>query len=230
MIINLFTELTAQSGYTPQTAGTWAKVSGPGPSAPGTYNGTIDFTGTTTGNTIYTYTVTQDTCTEVATVTVQWTLSGVRANDECGTIYTAILGGVPSSESILDERFDGLCPALAPSTPSDDPPSSWGSATFDDLWYRVNAPTYKGAYTMNVQIDGTPYGVDGVYSPVVALYTSCDVADLITASTPLPSGQSSTCITSLLGTGTPAFIYIRVGRSQASIGGYRFDLIITTYE
>lgn len=226
----LWDELVAQSGYTPQTTGTWTKTSGPGPSAPGTYNGSISFTGTATGTSVYTYTVTGVGCNDTGTVTVTYTNLGARINDECGVSFTAVISGVPSTETISDERFDGVCPEFPPATPSADKPTSWGSGTFDDLWYRVNAPSHKGAYTMSVQIDGTPYGVQGVTSPAIALYDGCDPADLLTANTPLPSGQTGTCTTGLSGSGSPAYIYIRVGRNQASTGGYRFDIIITTFE
>lgn len=228
MIINLFTELTAQSGYTPQASGTWAKVSGPGPSAPGTYNGTIDFTGTTTGNTIYTYTVTQDTCTDIATVTVQWTLTGARVNDECAGVITILVTSVGGVVSLQDQRFDGLCPTYPAATPSDDPPSNWGSITVDDLWYRVPAPANKGDYTMIIEIDGSPYSTDGVFSPLIAAYSSCDVADLLEANVPTANYNAAIGF-SVLDSPTYPYYYIRVGRDQASTGGYRFDINISTF-
>lgn len=228
-MINLWDALVTQSGYTPQTTGVWAKVSGPGPSAPGTYNGSIDFEGTGSGTTVYTYTV-SGTCNMVGQVSVQYSETGVRINDECGPSFTAVISAVPSFETIADERFDGSCPSFAASTPSDDPPVSWGAATYDDLWYRVNTVSHKGTYTMTIQIDGAPYGVQGVTSPAIAIYESCDVADLLSANTPLPSGQSATVSTGLSSSGNPPYIYIRVGRNQASTGGTRFDVNITTFE
>ena len=228
MIINLFTELAAQSGYTPQTGGTWAKVSGPGPSAPGTYNGTVNFTGTTTGNTIYTYTVTQDTCTDIATVTVQWANTGVRVNDECTGVITILVTTIGGVVSIQDQRFDGVCPTFPASTPSNDPPSNWGAGTFDDLWYRIPVPPNKDDYTMIIEIDGLPYGSDGVFSPLIAAYTSCDVADLEESNVPTV-GQNAAIAFTISDPHPVPYYYIRVGRNTTSTGGYRFDINISTF-
>ncbi len=228
MIINLFTELAAQSGYTPQTTGTWAKLSGPGPSAPGTYNGKVNFTGTTTGTTVYSYSVTQDTCDVTGLVTVNWTNTGARVNDECSGAINILVTTVGGVVSLQDQRFDGLCPTYPAATPSDDPPANWGSITVDDLWYRIPVPPNKDDYTMIIEIDGLPYGSDGVFSPLIAAYTSCDVADLVEANVPTANANAAIAF-SISDPHPDPFYYIRVGRNQASTNGYRFDINISTF-
>ena len=221
MTVNLWSQLVAQSGFTPQATGTWTRVSVAGPQPPATYNANISFANVATGSYIYRYTVTNGSCTSTADVTVVWTQIAARANDEC-------LGALPLPLPFTYERgffqtdgltFAGQCPNFAQATASANAPAQWGAGTFVDLWYVVALPPHDQDYQFSVTIDGQQYGQQGVISPRIAVYTNCNT--LLSAASPV-SGQNTNITQTIT---TPQTLYIRVGRTSTSPSN--FSIIIS---
>lgn len=142
------------------TTGTWSKVSGPGPAAPGTYNGTIDFAMTSNGVSVYRYTVTSGLVTTTADVTVTWNPDlQVRPNDTC-TTATVIPGTNSAVFSILypDSNAQSCELGLLPPTDSGETePANWIYTPYSgDLWYQFTVPALANAYTVYVSALGSP--------------------------------------------------------------------------
>lgn len=231
MIVNLWNELVAQSGFTPSTTGTWTLALGVGPAAPATYNGNIDFTSTSPGVFLYQYTVessVDEKCAHTANVAVNWSGTGLRANDECAGATLIQLTSTDTTLSFPD-TFASNCPFFAAATESDDLPTLWGT-NVDDLWYLVQWPSMApDGGTVLIDVTGQPYGLDGVFSPLVASYSDCELED---AETFGPSNQVTSFQLQLPidGTTGPTSTLVRVGRQQNSTAGFRFDLRIQTIQ
>lgn len=191
MTVNLWSQLVAQSGFTPQATGTWTRVSATGPQPPATYNGNISFANVATGSYIYRYSVTNGLCTSTADVTVVWTQIAPRPNDNCLNALQILmpLNYVSGTYQSDGNSISGQCPNKPSATSSANPPPQWGVATVYDLWYRVDlpAPTPPDqSYQFTVFVDGQQYGLAGIESPRLAIYSDCNT--LLDAPSPI-SGQ-----------------------------------------
>ena len=229
MMINLWNNLVAQSGFTPLTTGTWSFEGGPTTiQPPSTYNQSISFTGALTGTYEYQYLVTNGLCTSKASVFVLWTNTGLRANDECaGRLLLPIPSSYTNAANMGIIQFDNLtfagqCPNFAPATVSASPPAQWGATPVRDLWYRIVPPAHIDNYQLDITISGQNYGQQGVVSPRIATYTSCNT--LQEAAIPL-SGQTSTISQTINVSSLPTEIIIRVGCIATSAPN--FSLIIS---
>lgn len=198
------------------TGGTWTKISGPGPAAPGSYNGTMNFTGTTDGESVYEYEVTASTCTHTTQLTYNSITPDPRTNETCATAQV-IFGSFESHYN--DERCPGLA---APTNSGVAAPTGW-SGTEPDIWYRFYIPTTASNTDYEVVIDGSPYS-DGIKQPMIAAYSGT-CGGLIEEDSSTGSGNSATINFSVLGAATPELIYIRIASTVANAG--QFDLIIT---
>lgn len=221
-MINLWSQLVAQSGFTPQATGTWTRVSTSGPQAPASYNADISFANVASGTYIYRYTVANGPCTSEADVTVVWTLIPARANDECINALPLPLpftyeGGFYQTDNLT---FGGQCPNYAAATASANAPAQWGAGTFVDLWYSVALPPHDQDYQFSVTIDGQQYGQGGVISPRIALYSACNT--LLEAATPV-SGQNTNITRTIT---APQTLIIRVGRTSTSPNNFSIIIII----
>ncbi len=221
MIVNLWSQLVAQSGFTPQATGTWTRVSATGPQPPATYNANISFANVASNSYIYRYTVTNGLCTSTADVTVVWTQVAPRSNDNCTSALpismplTYVSGTYQSDGNSLA----GQCPNKPSATASASPPAQWGAGTFYDLWYVISLPLHSETYQLSVSIDGQQYGQGGIVEPRVALYSSCNT---LLAAAPAVPGQVATITQTI---SNAQNIYIRVGGS--AISPSNFSIIIS---
>lgn len=204
------------------------------PAAPGTYNGTLNFTGVAPGSYTYTATVSvtvgSDTCEHVVDITYDLTQHLPVVNDDCvdasvmlfpyGACFTL------EQETILEE-----CPGIdqADFDSSIAKPAAWGSFTYNaDVWYKFsydpsNNPGGVAPINMAINVDGSPYGAEGIQYPALAIYSDCDASDLVIAS--VSNTQSKTI--NLTGIFASSFTYyIRVSAPQGNEG--KFDISITT--
>lgn len=197
------------------TGGTWTKVSGPGPSAPLTYNDSIDFTGTSDGITIYEYEVTSSTCTHTALVQYVSTTPLDRINDDCSgasTLYT--------STQVLynDERCPGL---VAPTNSGVTLPTTWPSLE-PDLWYKFYIPTSTVNLAYEIIVDGSIYS-DGIQQPMIAVYDgTCGALNELDSN--VGAYKTASVSFTVLSASTPEIIYLRVASTTANAG--QFDIIV----
>lgn len=222
VITNLYNDILTGAR---NTGGTWLKVTGPGPAAPGTYNGDIDFDGTTEGRTIYSYTVVSGACSDISYATVDYYIKKVRSNNECaGAINVLGFGGPGLSAGIRAETLADECPGpMVPTAGLDPIPVAWGAGSFSgDVWYRVNAPSSLTPYGVYITADGNDYP-DGVITPVIAAYTgTCASLVLENAERSLNNGQASVFVS--VPASTVLTIYVRVACVQGTEG--KFSLVV----
>lgn len=222
MTVNLWSQLVAQSGFTPQTTGTWTRVSATGPQPPATYNANITFANVASGSYIYRYTVTNGLCTSTADVTVVWSLLQPRPNDDCLNALPLPLpinyvSGLYTTDNLT---LRSQCPNFAAATASANPPAQWGAVTVYDLWYKIDLPSPPDvSYLLSVTIDGQQYGVAGIEVPRIALYSDCNT---LISTLPPVTGQYITLTRVITSAQT---IYIRVGGTDTNKSN--FSLIIS---
>ena len=197
-------------------SGTWTKISGPGPAAPGAYNGTMNFTGTTDGESVYEYEVTSGSCTHTTSITYNSITPDTRVNDDCaGSLTITNL----SSQLYNDER----CPGLAAPTDSGvTTPAMW-PASEPDIWFRYFVNTSTTDVDLEFRIDSSSYS-DGIHQPMLAVYTGTCGALVEEDSVVGTSSVAINNVTIPLAS-TPETIYIRVASIPATAG--QFDIIIT---
>lgn len=223
----LFNSLTG----TATTGGSWSFISGPmgAPSPPVDYDDDVDFSSAPDGTYVYRYTVTVGDCTTMSEVTVIVGSVNNAQNDDCTvatnitTHFTFATTAIPSGTTVLNSAelwTQGCEKDIA--TLSDDSP--WSLAT-SDIWYKVPLPILSPAQDYNVGVQVTSaFFLNGLLQPSLALYTGNDCDNL----TLIDQSESSTSSVSLVAfiTGSPTFLYIRVGARGTNEG--LFDIIITT--
>lgn len=156
-----------------ETGGTWVQISIPsgatGPAAPGTYNGSIDFTGEPTGAYIYEYTVGVAT----ARVTVNWTVTPDRNYTSCADAYYINSGQQPPFTYVVEDDSREICGSASISTDQETPiPSKWAYGPYSgDLWYFFIAQAKNTSYTINFTVDGTQYGSESIGGPAIEVFT-----------------------------------------------------------
>lgn len=172
MTFVLYDQLTGAT-----TGGTWIFDSGPTlhPAPPGTYNGSIDFSGYASGVYVYKYTVGGTS----SFVTVTWSGDGSpRLNEFCNGAYS--LGGFntsPFNSSTVADDSRGPCDTgLAPPIISTRPnPNSWSQASVTysgDLWYKATVPSCSLGYTVNVTVSAVGYA-NPAKGIALEVYTAC---------------------------------------------------------
>ena len=165
------------------SGGTWTFISGPAgnPAAPGTWNGTLDFTAVVNeGTYIYRYAVTSGSCTVTADLSIEFYQTIPMINDTCATAVTIPLGIVKDEFEAQFEGGDmrGECPYIDATDSGMDHPTSWVSSTAVDLWYAIAIPASSTGWEIDVTVDSTAYGVDGIFQPAIAVYDGCTSGDL----------------------------------------------------
>ena len=154
--INLYNQLECTSAN-----GTWAYTGtlSPAPTAPATYDGTVDFTGYDTGLYEYTYTTPGG---KTVKVSIDWVGSG---EDRIHNVYTGAIT-IPLTtisniqEFYADNNLDycdsgGFNKPTATSTTLFDLPSYFPANISGDLWYQVELPVCLEAYEVNFGIART---------------------------------------------------------------------------
>ena len=197
------------------TGGTWTKISGSGPAAPGTYNGTLNFTGAADGESVYEYEVTSGGCTHTSQIIYSSITPKPRTNDDC-------TGAMPLVESRITLYNDERCPGLvAPTDSGVAAPSAWGS-TPADLWFKLFIPTSASTVSVEIVIDGSPYN-DGVSQPMLAIYSGTCGA-LVEEDSSISFNSVVSVSFTVSGSLTPTTRYARM----ASPVGYegQFDVIV----
>lgn len=155
--INLYNQLECT---TPN--GTWAYTGtlSPAPTAPATYDGTVDFTGYDTG--LYEYTYTTPILSKTVKVSIDWVGSG---EDRIHNVYTGAVT-IPLTtisniqEFYADNNLDycdsgGFNKPTATSTSLFDLPAYFPSNVSGDLWYQVEFPVCLEAYEVNIGLART---------------------------------------------------------------------------
>lgn len=198
------------------TGGTWTKISGPGPAAPGVYNGTLNFTGTSDGESIYEYEVTSSTCTHTSQITYNSITPSARTNDACAGAF-----GVSTSSIALynDERCPGMA---APTLSGIAAASAWAGAE-PDIWFKYTVPTSSIDVDLEISIDGSIYS-DSIFQPMLAVYSGT-CGGLVEEDSGVGSTNYVSCNVTVTAVSTPEIIYIRVASAAANAG--QFDLNIT---
>lgn len=197
-------------------SGTWTKISGPGPAAPGVYNGTLNFTGTTDGTSIYEYSVTSGGCTHTSQITYESITPDPRVNDDCA-------GAVNLTASITRLYNDERCPGMiAPTDSGVAAPAAWGS-TAPDIWYKYTVPTSSTDVDLEILVDGSGYS-DGIYQPRLAVYSGTCGA-LSEEDALIGADYTALANVTVNAVSTPEVLYIRIASTTANAG--QFDLVIT---
>ena len=197
-------------------SGTWTKISGNGPAAPGTYNGTLNFTGTTDGISIYDYTVTSGGCTHTSRLTYNSITPNVRTNDDCAGSFTLV------TSSTITLYNDERCPGLAAPTDSGvGAASAWSSAE-EDLWFKYYIPTSASPVDLEVIVDGSPYA-DGINQPMLAAYSG-NCGALVEIDSGVGTSSQVSVNFTVSGASTPLYIYVRLASTAANAG--QFDITI----
>lgn len=215
------------------TTGTWSQISIPsgasGPAAPGTYNGTINFSGEPAGQYVYRYTSGVST----ADVTVNWNPLSSRQNDTCaGAQGYGVPGSVPftvTNNEYLTNAEDCSRSLSAPTDSGDTKPALWGAGPFggEDIWFLTYTPAQASAYVISVTVDGSVYGDEGLVNPCIELYTGSTTDTCSTKTTAAylasPPGVEQTQDVSVTVGPTAGLLWIRV----ASYTAGKFDLILS---
>lgn len=224
-VVNLYNQLTNA-----RINGTWTRVSTSGPTAPVTYNGTVDFASFPAGNYVYQYTVTVGSVVDTSQVTVAWQgIAPNRVNDICDT--AKFISGVeePGTTATLSDANDADCPnRKAPNTPSpSDYPATWNQGTYTgDLWYYIRPGTRDLIYTVFLDVNSNNYAA-GAAGFAVEVFTSttfdCDPKTLIGSHV---ADKTSTQLkySFLIAPGTDPYIFFRI----VSITAGDYDISITT--
>lgn len=215
------------------TGGTWSYTGSitPAPSAPGTHDGTIDFTGfDVTGDYTYEYTVTGTGCSDTQEITITVYDHTTLKNDDCETsttISTHNIGLTGSTTYTGASGSDtGVCPGTSPATLSGVAlPTAWPGAVAFDVWYDVyvflDASTTSN---ITVTIDSSFYGSQALTEPNLALYTTTDGACTGLVFQTGTAGDTYTAQANVTLNDINTFLYIRVG-ALAGDGG-KFDITI----
>lgn len=190
--VNLYNQLECTSAN-----GTWAYTGTvtPAPTAPATYNGTVDFAGYDTGVYEYTYTTPGN---KTVKVTIEWTGGGV---DRIHNIYTGAIT-IPITtisniqEFYADNNLDycesgGYNKPTATATNLFDLPTYFPADVSGDLWYQVELPVCKEAYEVNFGLART----DGQNNIGIAVHTYYPDISMVGAKQVKRSGFSNTTST-----------------------------------
>lgn len=233
--VNTPFDLIEDSGA--ETTGTWSVVSRPsgagaGSNAPGTYNGTVDFTGEPVGDYVYEYDVNSGADTSQVTYTWNGT-STARFNDDCSNAQFMIS---PNRTSFIytltdqDNLEDCAAGIAAPTDSGVTKPANWGAGPFngEDLWYTMLLDfSSTDAYVVVFEVTGAPYGQDGIQKPVIQLYSgdladNCSTFTLEYSSTP---GVNQRAVASVsIAASTPSVVWLRVASYEAG----KFDIKVTS--
>jgi len=218
--------------------GTWTNLgtASPSPAAPGTYTGSITFTGGThaVGDHTYRYTVTNGSATDTRDIVVKFATYSVPSNNECAAATSVSFGGKGTSIVTNDLTLDATCPGYAAATLSATTlPSSWGSSTFvSDVWYTFTAnPSYDVIsatyldYPISIAVEGNNYGVtDGIYAPAIAVYTgTCGSLTEVSSALANVSAQSITGQVIMSGSTARTYI-VRVSAISGYEGKYALKI------
>jgi hypothetical protein len=191
--INLYEQLECTAAN-----GTWAYTGtlSPAPSAPATYDGTVDFTGYDTG--LYEYTYTTPILNKTVKVSIDWVGSG---EDRIHNVYTGAIT-IPLTtisniqEVYADNNLDycdsgGFNKPTATSTTLFDLPTYFPANISGDLWYQVEFPVCLEAYEVNLGIART----DGLNNIGIVVHTYYPDISLVGAKEIKRSGFSNTSST-----------------------------------
>lgn len=230
MAITLYNELQG----TKTTGGTWTRVSATGPSAPGTYNGTIDLTGYASGIYIYRYTVTSSGKTTNSDLSINWNTPPTVHNNNCtGATLIATHTLTRSGETEvtgLSISNNGTCADATDSTldATTALPTQWGVTATADNWFKVRLPQGNTSpFEVIVSLVTDSYGEQGVEDIMVALYTgTCGSLTLKNAEGPVSRTQLLSSIALIPASNSSEYMYIRVGIPASTTGLY--DMLIQT--
>lgn len=235
-LVNPYSDITHSDGNVPSDSGTWT-YTGSGstgvaplpPDPPTLFDDDIDFDGVDAGTYPYTYTV-LDCDSNPITATVTYTVIDQIpiSNDVCSGARTLVFPYQGGVSKLTNQTFIGSCPGpAAPTLSAFSIPTGWGSTTFSaDLWYKV---TFDVDYpvppiiVMSIDVDGTPYGTEGISQPFIAVYSICDEDEVIHAESPVESQQVTVVIDNVFN--ADFTYYIRVGVLPGNEG--KFDINIT---
>lgn len=210
--------------------GTWSFVSGPisHPTAPGTWDGALDFSGYSNGQYVYEYEVECDGNTRTSQVTIDYTEAQEVPNDICSKAaavathplntvgQTDLLNGYLSE--VPFERLNGTCVARY-ATLSSSPVHPWTSSSpVADAWYYFLKP--NGDYTVNFTVSSGSFGPEGLKYPLLAVYSgnSCSALTLLESS--VAAIQDTGTVGVIIDSGnTHLYLYLRIG-IEAGNGAY----------
>lgn len=230
-----FTQLETLNNTTLSTTGTWTYVgtSGSNPAAPGTYNGTLDFSSATPGLPYaYRYTVTNGSCTDTADITFTILEQIIVQNTICSK--ATILPGVATDTSNTDYTFfeqsnKDSCPGIAaPTFSAIAIPANWQSASAldyaGDLWFRIDVNTTVGG-SIIMSVDSQSYGANSMRFPNLAIYSDC--AGTLSESFSVTNAYYLTTGIASVSSSTNASFYIRVASLLGNEGKFNLNVEFT---
>lgn len=231
---NPFDDLTtANGGVAPSDSGAWTTDLTTGapplpPAEPAAYNDDIDFEGVDPG--VYPYTYTVASCDGDIEATVTYTLTPLLpvVNDNCAGARPLVFPYQGGTSKLTEQSLAGSCPGMAdPTYQAIATPTAWGTGTFtSDVWFVLSFDsTYPvpPIVVVTIDIDGTPYGSEGVFEPHMAAYTNCSNA-LVSADVPTPNTSLCSLVYSSIFS-TDFTYYIRVACKAGNEG--KFDINVT---
>ena len=217
------------------TGGTWAftgsDISYPLP--PSAYNAPMNISSFKTGRYVYNYTVTNGTCTSVATYTLNLKNSKSSTNNECTgatTINVHNLTTVGTStltnQYISDEDLCTTDLAVKGATLSVTTlPTNWVPSPTVDLWYKILLPQgTTSAFSIAITVNSEDYG-DGLQDATLAIYTGTCGALVLVDSVPTTQSDLVTIPYEIANGNTDPYLYIRIG---SIYGGY-FNVEVKSY-
>lgn len=215
------------------TGGTWTYTgtTNPAPAAPGTHDGTLDFTGFTKDVAYeYTYTVTNGSCSDATKLTINAYDHTVTPNFLCSKATLAPITPTTQDVSYTYTNQDNSSTCPGPSAPVFDSsiaiPAQWESAVeadyAGDLWYSIAVNTAASA-TVTVEVNTSTYAGEAMTYPNLAIYDSCNTGDLLNAYAPGPTQFFTNGRIDISGATSNTY-YIRVASLLANAGKFNLKL------
>lgn len=224
--INLYNSLSGSK----QPNGTWT-FSGTQtsyPSAPGAYNGVIDFATYPAGTYLYTYTVTSGAVSSSSVLSIEWSGDGSdRINNVCGANIT--LGNTLTLpfQTTFNDDSRGVC-FTGIAEPSDSGETiMWTNPSnyTKDLWYSFLTPSCSETTTYTITVDGSIFP-NGLYGPAIQIYQNdycktCNTKESVSYSQTNANNQTVT-ISFSVAANTHKKIFIRL--SSIVVGQFQLTI------
>lgn len=232
-IINPYEQLGS-----PSTGGTWSTLETTGlaplpPDPPALYNDDLDFDAVDDGTYVYTYTVTNGTCTSVQDLSVTVTSHSQVDNDEC-SFATTMLFPYGGGHFITKNQYNiARCPGRgAPTDSGVDVPTEWGSDVYSgDMWYKfsynpLNNPTGGVPIVAGFSVSSLNYISSKMKYPVIAVYSDCSGTLVEAVGYDIHNPYETTIVFTDIFSSSSFTYYIRVSCVSGNEGFFDLELTV----
>lgn len=167
----------------------------------------VDFSSATPDTYTFTYTCTSGSCSDAMTLTV--IVKEASVNNACSD---AIVMSWPTSNTVSAAVLTCDSDTSLETVPSTDQnPSRWNNTAHSgDVWFKFTTTAVTNG---SVQIDGTPFGINGIVNPQVAVYSSssaCTIDNWTIINNNAETGNGQTTSVALSGLSATTTYWIRV--------------------